>query len=107
PMLDKLKGAFSGGVMLAVLKSDKPAQENQKLKGVDIILAIPILDRSKVEGLKTEINKLMAAEKEEGKKSKLLDGLNPAVRINDKVLVLASSESVAQSYIDNDGTSPV
>jgi hypothetical protein len=54
-----------------------------------------------------EIKKMMASEKENGKMTRLLDGFKSGIRYNENVLVIATTESAAQAFLDNAGTSTV
>ena len=102
--LNLLGDALKNQVMFAVFKSDEPVQPESKLKGIDLVIAVPVRDKAKFEELKSVVKQLMDKEKQSGKTDKLMKDLKPVLRYNGELAVLALTEKSADAFLSNPGT---
>lgn len=107
PFVDKITEAFKGNMMVAVMKSNNTTEQTGKLKGVDLIIAIPVANKARLEEIHTQVKELMAKENAGGKTGKIMSELKPVVKFNDQYFVVALSEPAAQSFLNSPGTNEV
>ncbi len=109
--LSLAKDVFKSDMLLAVLKNDSTAVLDSMtgvlstLNGFQVILAMPIADKTKFEKLKSAIMPVWdSLSKKENFKIK---DPSPVAKYNDDMLVLSLSEAAATAFLNNTGTGEV
>jgi hypothetical protein len=105
------KDVFKSDMLLAVLKNDSTTVLDSMtgvlstLNGFQVILAMPIADKTKFEKLKSAIMPLWdsLSKKEDFK----IKDPSPVAKYNDSLLVLSLSEAAATAFLNNTGTGEV
>jgi hypothetical protein len=106
--LSLMMGVFKSDMMLAVVKSDEAASMDsitKSMDGIQVILAIPILDKSKFEKLKISILPIWDSLK--STESKMTKGFNPIIKNNNDLLVFSLSQESANAFLNNPGSGTV
>jgi Domain of unknown function (DUF4836) len=103
--LSTIQGAFKNNMMLAVIKKDEvwPDSVTTKKLGIELLLAIPIADKTKFETLKAGTSRIWDSLKNTGGYSKMLKGFNPVVKYNDEFFVMSSSADMASAFLNGPG----
>jgi hypothetical protein len=122
-----LNGTFGSNALFAVLSiPENKTNSNEDmeggriaslLKGIQIIIAMPLTNKARFEQLKASITKAIQdmspkedpAEENNGEKNqaKMLDAFKPVIKYNDSLCVISFSEKVATDFINNNSTGAV
>jgi hypothetical protein len=105
-----VNAAFKSNILFAAVKTDEISATDsvtQKMKGVQIILAISVADISKFLELKARFSQMIDSLKNTESGGKMFDKFSPAVRYNDSLFVISSSTEAANAFLNNNGSSPV
>jgi len=100
-----LRGVFKSQLMIAVIKSNDPDDQFTKHKGMKLILALPIADKTKFQQLKTIVPGLLDSIKQaKGEEFK-----DPGffAKNNDELLVISLDPETALAFLNNTGKAEV
>lgn len=125
-ILDSLKGklpfdmslltsSFKNEMMMAVINTpilnedvdEEMSQSSRMMKGLDIIVAMPISDKDKFDQLRSAVSRLVDSMSKEGKGQKIFGSMKPGIRFNNDLFVFTLQEKTADAFINNPGTSPL
>ncbi len=96
---------FKSDLMLAVYKSEQPNPADtitEKMGGIELLLAVPIANKTKFEEWKTVVKKIIDSLKNDPEGSgKMLKNFKPVLRYDDTTLVMSLSPYTAAAFLKN------
>jgi hypothetical protein len=104
-----ITNAFGSNMMLAVIKTDEATPVDSLTKsmdGIKLVMAMPIANKAKFDELRATVKGLMDSMQQGEGGSKMMKGMNPAIKYNDSLFVLSLSPDVATAFLNNTGTEP-
>ncbi len=105
-----INAAFKNNMMLAVIQSDEvlPGDSaTQKMRGIQVILAMPIADKTKFSELKAAVSHIVDSLKNSEMGSKTFKDFDPAVRYNDSLFVISLSPDAATAFLNSNGSNSI